>query len=92
MMKQFRSMQAYTNFEDGKHVFYSYNSKIIAIDTINRTIELGQDFDYSKTTGKQVRTYFREEWGMNIGVQDLRRAMKKNEKLRGYTVQMNDSF
>lgn len=56
----------------------------------NDTIELGQDFDYSRTTGKQIRNYFGDIWGMDLGVPELRKALKNGTEVYGRKVVMGD--
>ena len=47
--------------EDGSRVvFQSYNSMIAEIDKRTRTIKIGADWDYSRTTGKYRNAFFNE--------------------------------
>lgn len=47
-------------YADGKIIFQSYNSIIAVVDKTNKTIELGEDWDYSVTTGKHRNIFFRD--------------------------------
>jgi len=47
--------------EDGSRiVFQSYDSMIAEIDKSTRTIKIGDDWNYSVTTGKYRNTFFSE--------------------------------
>ena len=87
-MERFRSMQATYGYEGGKAVFYSCRSKVLAID--GDTIELCRDYDYSRTTGKQIRYYFYDIWGIDLGVPELRKALKNGTEVYGRKVVMGD--
>lgn len=91
--RKFRSMNAEIITDGNIETFKSYNSNIIRIDREKMIMEIGKDFDYSSSTSKQIRIYFRDEWGVDIGVQDIRKALKNDTKLMGYyTVIKNDKL
>ena len=47
--------------EDGNKIYFqSYNSMIACIDYSTKTITLGRDYNYSKTTGKYRNKFFSE--------------------------------
>lgn len=43
---------------EGKMIFQSYDSIIAVVDYNNKTIELGEDWNYSRTTGKHRNIFF----------------------------------
>lgn len=45
---------------DGKIAFQSYQSVIADVDYANARITIGEDYDYSRTTGKYRNTFFEE--------------------------------
>ena len=62
-------------------VFQSYESMIATIDTENKIILIGVDYDYSVTTGKYRNIFFRDYAPYELnGLKDLsvlRRAIEK---------------
>ena len=79
--------------EGNIETFKSYNSNIIRIDRDKMIMEIGKDFEYSSSTSKQIRYYFRDEWGVDLGVVDIRKALADGSKLMGYyTVIKNDKL
>lgn len=54
------AMNQFVIYADDKIIFQSYNSIIAVIDKMNKTIELGEDWDYSVTTGKHRNIFFRD--------------------------------
>lgn len=63
---------------DGHSVFQSYASIIADIDWKRKTISIGEDWNYSRTTAK-YRNLFFDEMGMHgLSTTDgFRKAMKK---------------
>lgn len=47
-------------YGEGKKIFQSYDSIIAVVDYNNKTIELGEDWNYSRTTGKHRNIFFRD--------------------------------
>lgn len=48
--------------EDGNKVYFqSYNSMIVCIDYSEKTITIGEDYNYSVTTGKYRNKFFNDE-------------------------------
>ena len=43
---------------ENKIIFQSYDSIIAVVDYANKTIELGEDWNYSRTTGKHRNIFF----------------------------------
>lgn len=43
---------------DGKTIFQSYNSTIAVIDWNEHTVKIGEDWNYSTTTGKYRNSFF----------------------------------
>lgn len=54
------AMNQFVIYADEKIIFQSYNSIIAVVDKMNKTIELGEDWDYSVTTGKHRNIFFRD--------------------------------
>ena len=54
------AMNQFVIYADGKVIFQSYNSIIAVVDKANKTIELGENWDYSVTTGKHRNIFFRD--------------------------------
>ena len=54
------AMNQFVIYADGKIIFQSYNSIIAVVNKTNKTIELGEDWDYSVTTGKHRNIFFRD--------------------------------
>ena len=54
------AMNQFVIYADEKVIFQSYNSIIAVVDKVNKTIELGEDWDYSVTTGKHRNIFFRD--------------------------------
>ena len=90
---KFRTMNAEIIRDGNIETFKSYNSNIIRVDRDKMIMEIGADFDYSSSTSKQIRYYFRDEWGVDLGIQDIRKALSDGSKLMGYyTVIKNDKL
>lgn len=55
--------------DEGKICFQSYNSMIVTIDYKNQTIIVGDDWDYSRTTGKYRNLFMTEytRFGRDMG-------------------------
>ena len=72
---------------DGNKVsFQSYASLIATVDHTAKTIELGEDWNYSRTTDK-YRNYFFDGLGFHgiSSTADLRKAIKAGQ-YNGYTI------
>ena len=54
------AMNQFVIYADGKVIFQSYNSIIAVVDRVNKSIELGSNWDYSTTTGKHRNIFFRD--------------------------------
>ena len=54
------AMNQFVIYADGKIIFQSYSSIIAVVDKMNKTVELGEDWDYSVTTGKHRNIFFRD--------------------------------
>ena len=75
-------------YEDEKICLYSYNTAICQIDVKNTCITLSKYYEYSSTTKRHLRWFFEDTMQWNIGVNDIRRALKDCTPINGYTVQM----
>lgn len=71
----------YDYMNNDRITFQSYNSMIIEIDRLNKKITVGEDYDYSTTTGKYRNIFFRDYAPTTLeGLKDLkilRRAIEK---------------
>ena len=61
--------------DDNKVVFQSYDSMIVEIDYKNNTLTIGEDWDYSRTTGKYRNAFFNEYMAILNNAKAIR-AMK----------------
>lgn len=52
------AMNQFVIYADNKIIFQSYDSIIATVDRSAKTIELGEDWDYSTTTGKHRNIFF----------------------------------
>ena len=67
--------------EDGSRiVFQSYNSMIAEIDKSAKTIKIGANWDYSRTTGKYRNAFFEDYIPTLNSAQAVRKALET-----GYT-------
>lgn len=63
---------------DGAHiVFQSYSSTIAQIDTINHIIIIGEDWNYSRTTGKYRNAFFAEYFSPLADAKAISKVMKE---------------
>ena len=61
------------DYNNSKIVFQSYNSMIIEIDRLNKVVTVGEDYDYSVTTGKYRNIFFRDYAPETLsGLKDLK--------------------
>ena len=63
---------------DNKKIFQSYDSIIAVVDYSNKTIELGADWNYSRTTSKHRNIFFNDYVNMpDLGtLAGVRKALK----------------
>ena len=54
------AMNQFVIYADNKIIFQSYDSIIATVDKTEKTVTLGVDWDYSKTTGKHRNIFFRD--------------------------------
>lgn len=76
-------------YADGKIIFQSYDSIIAVVNKMDKTIELGADWDYSVTTGKHRNIFFRDyanipDLATKKGIQDA----LKNGLCNGWTISL----
>ena len=81
------AMNQFVIYADEKIIFQSYSSIIAVVDKANKTIELGEDWDYSVTTGKHRNIFFRDyanipDLASKKGIQDA----LKNGLCNGWTI------
>lgn len=71
---------------EGKTVFQSYSSMIATIDYNHKAILIGEDWDYSVTTGKYRNQFFNQEGFYALSTKaGLQNAIHEG-KCDGYTV------
>lgn len=65
--------------EDGNKVYFqSYNSMIACIDYNEKTITIGEDYNYGVTTGKYRNKFFNDEGLYELAnIKALERAIKQ---------------
>lgn len=54
------AMNQFVIYADSKKIFQSYDSIIAVVDYANKTVTLGRNWNYSKTTGKHRNIFFRD--------------------------------
>ena len=54
------AMNQFVIYADNKKIFQSYDSIIAVVDYTNKTVTLGDNWDYSVTTGKHRNIFFRD--------------------------------
>lgn len=54
------AMNQFVITSEDKTVFQSYESMIVTMDYPTKTITIGRDYDYSKTTGKHRNIFFND--------------------------------
>ena len=76
-------------YDGNKVVFQSYESTIIEVDMAEKTIKVGADYNYSRTTSK-YRNMFFEDYTRFKGLATLKGLEKaiKDGNFDGYTVEM----
>lgn len=72
---------------EGKMIFQSYDSIIAVVDYNNKTIELGKDWNYSRTTGKHRNIFFEDYARIReLATLDGVRKALKNGMCNGWTI------
>ena len=74
---------------NGQLTFQSYESTIVVIDYETKEVFIGDDYDYSMTTGKYRNIFFRDYAPYDLnGLKDLATLRKaiKDGKYNGYIV------
>ena len=77
---------------DGKTIFQSYESTIAIIDWNENTIKIGEDWNYSNTTGKYRSSFFNDnnfsEMADTTGIKKVMKEVDKNgfAVVKGFTV------
>ena len=66
-----------TDADSDRMTFQSYNSEIVTIDFQNHTITVGDDWDYSNTTGKYRNLFMRNSVGIMTNKDEFRKALEK---------------
>ena len=74
-------------YGEGKKIFQSYDSIIAVVDYNNKTIELGEDWNYSRTTGKHRNIFFMDYVNMpDLGTLEGVRKALKNGLCNGWKI------
>ena len=74
-------------YGEGKKIFQSYDSIIAVVDYNNKTIELGEDWNYSRTTGKHRNIFFTDYVNMpDLGTLEGVRKALKNGLCNGWKI------
>jgi hypothetical protein len=68
-----------TDKEHNTTTFQSYNSMIVTVDDSNKTITIGEDYNYSRTTGKHRNIFFKDytQFSELATLAELNKAIKK---------------
>jgi hypothetical protein len=72
-----------------RSVFQSYNSICAIVDYQKRSIKLGSDWNYSKTTRKHLYAFFADLWLKDLSNIDAVRSALKDGKIWDFTVEMD---
>lgn len=83
-VEQFNNKNQFIIVTNGKKVFQSYDSTICIIDYSNKTITLGHDWDYSKTTSKHLYLFLDMYATDNNLVDELRNSKNKRKVINKY--------
>lgn len=76
---------------DGKTIFQSYNSTIAVIDWNEHTVKIGEDWNYSNTTGKYRNAFFHDnDFSDMADTTRIRKVMKKVDEDGFALIIMND--
>ena len=72
---------------ENKIIFQSYDSIIAVVDYANKTIELGEDWNYSRTTSKHRNIFFTDyaRFPELSTLEGVRKALK-NGMCNGWTI------
>ena len=74
-------------YGEGKKIFQSYDSIIAVVDYNNKTIELGEDWNYSRTTSKHRNIFFTDYVNMpDLGTLEGVRKALKNGLCNGWKI------
>ena len=77
---------------DGKTIFQSYNSTIAVIDWNEKTVKIGDDWNYSTTTGKYRNAFFYDnDFSDMSNSKDMNQIMKKVDE-DGFALVTNRLF
>ena len=76
-------------YGEGKKIFQSYDSIIAVVDYNKKTIELGEDWNYSRTTGKHRNIFFADYVNMpDLATLDGVKKALKNGLCNGWTIKL----
>lgn len=76
-------------YAEHKKIFQSYDSIIAIVDYEKKTVTLGEDWNYSKTTGKHRNIFFKDYANMpDLASPNGIRAALKNGLCNGWKIQV----
>ena len=74
-------------YAEHKKIFQSYDSIIAIVDYNNKTVTLGEDWNYSKTTGKHRNIFFKDYVNMpDLATPNGIRTALKNGLCNGWKI------
>ena len=79
-VEQFYSKNQFHLYGEGKHIFQSYDSKVVEVNYEggHYNVILGRDWDYSTTTSKYVYLFLEEFGDINFyGITNKREYVRK---------------
>lgn len=76
-------------YAENKKIFQSYDSIIAIVDYEKKTVTLGEDWNYSKTTGKHRNIFFKDYVNMpDLASPNGIRTALKNGLCNGWKIQV----
>ena len=76
-------------YAEHKKIFQSYDSIIAIVDYEKKTVTLGEDWNYSKTTGKHRNIFFKDYANMpDLASPNGIRTALKNGLCNGWKIQV----
>ena len=76
-------------YAEHKKIFQSYDSIIAIVDYEKKTVTLGEDWNYSKTTGKHRNIFFKDYVNMpDLASPNGIRTALKNGLCNGWKIQV----
>lgn len=77
---------------DGQTIFQSYNSTIAIIDWNEHTVKIGEDWNYSTTTGKYCNSFFYDNCFSDMkDTKGIKKVMKEVDE-NGFALTYNSLY